>query len=300
MKFKTLMDLPQSLRSQLASWDDIGTVDLQLQDLYSKGIRPVQPTSYLERTVNHGCFAVSMVMIYASSTSLLSWGLDNTWRSVLLSWSANTNCGTIQILQFFARDIRLSSPCEDLVLTTFIEDPLFQHIPDGTDQLLATPNIVHPHFSLFQRLNLYASIPELNLVVAGSQIGRVGLLSLTRIDDSSGKRPVAMLRLDLILPFKHHEDEYRPTCPLLGLAVSPLQTNETRWDDEMKWRSNLNEADEAIIEDNPWLISKVRPKRRWRLILHVSSPSLFDNSILSLSLTLCFTSITTTQYWAMS
>jgi hypothetical protein len=120
----------------------------------------------------------------------------------------------------------------------------------------------------YRRINLLATIPELNLVVAGSQDGRVALLSLTKMN-AGNNHPVVMFRMDYVLPFTDHETFYRPLCPLLGLAVSPLQTGDSRWDDENEWRNSLSKEEGELLEDNPCLAGK-RDVRRWRLILHVS------------------------------
>lgn len=103
----------------------------------------------------------------------------------------------------------------------------------------------------FERLILHNLIVELGLVIVGSQVGRVALVSLTRPEDSFSQHgPVTMFRVDGILPTKKHEDEkMRPPVPLLGIAVSPLQGQQ------------------------------MRERRRWRLILHY-----YDHSILSYEL----------------
>lgn len=103
----------------------------------------------------------------------------------------------------------------------------------------------------FERLIFQTLIVELSLVIVGSQIGRVALISLTRPEDSfSHHGPVTMFRVDQILPTKTHETMgFRPSVPLLGLAVSPLQGQQ------------------------------MKERRRWRLIMHY-----YDHSILSYEL----------------
>jgi len=78
------------------------------------------------------------------------------------------------------------------------------------------------------RLNMVHQIPELSLVIAASQKGRVGIFRLTRARGNFG------MRLDMILPRESGapkigassttlDVETRPAAALLGLAVSPVQ-----------------------------------------------------------------------------
>lgn len=104
------------------------------------------------------------------------------------------------------------------------------------------------------RLNMLALISELNIVVVGSQSGNVCLLTLTRLDDPAGILPPFLsMRLERRLPYLSQKNEFQPRCPLLGMAVSPLQGMESC---PMKGYS-----------------------RRWRLILHY-----YDHTILSYDL----------------
>lgn len=61
-------------------------------------------------------------------------------------------------------------------------------------------------------------IPELGLVVAASQKGRVAIISLCWQEDTG-----FAFRLDWIVPFSSQEWEHeRPMMPLMGIAVSPM------------------------------------------------------------------------------
>lgn len=75
-----------------------------------------------------------------------------------------------------------------------------------------------------ERLNMVIQIPELSAVVVGNPVGRVALLTMTKfskIEKHYG------FRVDWILPFKSQEDQYqRPECPLMGMAVGPIQGRE--------------------------------------------------------------------------
>ncbi|KAM5473270.1 hypothetical protein MferCBS49748_001080 [Microsporum ferrugineum] len=68
------------------------------------------------------------------------------------------------------------------------------------------------------RFNMALQIPDLGIVVAASQKGRVAVLGLTEVPNE-GK----VFRMDRILPFASQErNRLRPLCPLLGIAASPV------------------------------------------------------------------------------
>lgn len=65
-------------------------------------------------------------------------------------------------------------------------------------------------------------IPELGIVVAASQKGRVAIITLTWQKEIS-----FAFRLDWIVPFHTQEQkDERPESPLLGIAVSPMAGSE--------------------------------------------------------------------------
>jgi len=109
----------------------------------------------------------------------------------------------------------------------------------------------------FERLNLLAAIPPLSLVVVASQAGRAALLTLTRPDDQfSVNGPVVTFRVERMLPSNEHQHAgIRPPMPLMGMAVSPVQTDD------------MTGAKER------------RNAKRWRLILHYH-----DHTVLSYEL----------------
>jgi hypothetical protein len=116
------------------------------------------------------------------------------------------------------------------------------------------------------RLNMVHQIPELSLVIAASQKGRVGVFRLTRAGDNFG------MRLDMILPREPGapkigtgstvlDVQMRPAAVLLGLAVSPVQGRQVG--DGKKgggWRG-------------------IEGRRRWRLMMIYT-----DGNILSYEL----------------
>lgn len=99
----------------------------------------------------------------------------------------------------------------------------------------------------FERLIFPVLIAELGLVIVGSQIGRVALISLTRPEDSfSHNGPVTMFRVDHILPTYTHEIQgFRPAVPLMGIAVSPLQGQEMK--ERKRWRLIMHYYDHSIL-----------------------------------------------------
>ena len=115
----------------------------------------------------------------------------------------------------------------------------------------------------FARLNLVLAIPQLSLAIIASQAGRAALVSLTRVDDRySLNGPVVSFRVDGFLPAREHAQEVVwPRRPLLGIAVSPLQTDG---------RSGGGGAGGSGDADTA---------KRWRLIMHY-----YDHTILSYEL----------------
>ena len=80
------------------------------------------------------------------------------------------------------------------------------------------------YLSQMERLNMIAQIPELGLVVIGNQVGRVGLLTLTRWE----AQKQSGYKIECILPFSSEESKgMRPRKPLMGMAVGPVQGHES-------------------------------------------------------------------------
>ena len=79
----------------------------------------------------------------------------------------------------------------------------------------------------FERLNMIHQIPELGVVVIGSAVGRVAVITLTRLKCTDPNPTLSGFCIDWILPLKSQEDRgVRPEAPLMGLAVSPVQGRE--------------------------------------------------------------------------
>ncbi|KAJ6150978.1 hypothetical protein N7470_007572 [Penicillium chermesinum] len=97
--------------------------------------------------------------------------------------------------------------------------------PLDSEYQLISRNVLFQRFSYSveisahcDRFNMVKYVPELKLVIAASQKGRVAILSLTWHHEIG-----FAFRVDWILPFASQErrDE-RPMIPLLGIAVSPM------------------------------------------------------------------------------
>ncbi|MCJ1390760.1 hypothetical protein MMC18_003621 [Xylographa bjoerkii] len=113
---------------------------------------------------------------------------------------------------------------------TFFRHMLDQHIPASHDWLHS-----------FNRLNMSLQIPTLGIVILASPMGRVALLSLTRLRRTNN----CAFRLDWLLPTKSQEDRgERPEVPLLGVAVGPVQGSGA---EPKKWRLMLTYSDYSVL-----------------------------------------------------
>ncbi|KFY34725.1 hypothetical protein V494_06527 [Pseudogymnoascus sp. VKM F-4513 (FW-928)] len=138
----------------------------------------------------------------------------------------------------------------------------------------------HP-MEFYNRLNMAVPIPGLSCVVIGSQVGRVGILKVTkgdgtienRVDKKGNSRkgeaedmPTATMRLEAILPLASQEgrNRQRPTTGLHGVAVSPMP----------EWLPGL----ESISTDGGGNGGRRRKGgvKRWRVMMHY-----WDLSVLS-------------------
>lgn len=138
-----------------------------------------------------------------------------------------------------------------------------------------------------ERLNMTHEIPELGLVIIGNQIGRVAILTMTRIAPALQNAHANMdwspdfhpgFRIEAIVPFRSQESSgLRPEKPLLGFAVSPIQGHQparpglaTYNSKELNTIAGLNIARELRRPDRPTDHSRdhlVPEARRWRLII---------------------------------
>ena len=76
---------------------------------------------------------------------------------------------------------------------------------------------------------MVSQIPELGLVIVGNQAGRVGILTATGMTPATKNERLLYTgyKIECILPDKSQEDQdLRPRCPLMGVAVGPIQGQE--------------------------------------------------------------------------
>ena len=140
------------------------------------------------------------------------------------------------IFRTFKHDVQLIPPCTGAMFPTICRGVVRQHLGSML------------HYSPMDRINMLAVIPELHILLVGSQIGRVALLSLTKLRDGFSKfGPVVMFRVDLILPLKKHDDERnRPDYPLLGMSVAPLRRSQNMAGPR-RWRLLMHYCDHTIL-----------------------------------------------------
>ncbi|KAJ5100483.1 hypothetical protein N7456_006535 [Penicillium angulare] len=111
------------------------------------------------------------------------------------------------ILHFSEHHISLAPYPLDSEYHLLCKNPLFQRVYSTLE--------ISPHCD---RFNMVKYLPELGIVVAASQKGRVAIISLTWQEEIG-----FAFRLDWIVPFSSQEcDSGRPIIPLMGLAVSPM------------------------------------------------------------------------------
>ncbi|KAK2040495.1 hypothetical protein LZ31DRAFT_557760 [Colletotrichum somersetense] len=156
------------------------------------------------------------------------------------------------ILRTYEEDIEMRSINPDDGAAVFCKDPISWNYPPQ-------PLLQHA-----ERLNMIAHVPELSLVVIGSAIGRVILLTPTRSRyeiPGDGFRLKRGFRIDWVLPTRSDERAgRRPPRGLYGIAVGPVQEGGTA--------GCLLRPDDAPAPSPA--------SRRYRLMLHYR-----DHSILS-------------------
>jgi hypothetical protein len=117
---------------------------------------------------------------------------------------------------------------------------------------LSPGRAMRPHFRATSRLNMVVHVPELSLVIIGSPIGRVLLVTPTRLVKPIEKLAGVLhhgLRIEWVLPRQSDEQVFRVSKrPLHGMAVGPVQDAGV-----------LGGRDE---------IQRVAVPRRFRLMLH--------------------------------
>lgn len=131
----------------------------------------------------------------------------STWRSTRPP--ATTTIPPLPVLHLSGSNLRLTNAPFASLPHFFLTDPCSQHYPDAVSWMYH-----------MERMNMTAYLPEIGLVVAASQTGKIALLTLTRRAETG----CLGCRIDCVLPTEEQEkNKERPPAPLLGLAVSPIQ-----------------------------------------------------------------------------
>ncbi|KAL6719689.1 hypothetical protein ACLMJK_001610 [Lecanora helva] len=121
-------------------------------------------------------------------------------------------------------------------------------------QFLPSSSAAWNQLRSIERLNMIAQIPELGVVAIANQVGRVGILTTTKAREGH----LFGYRIECVLPFKSQEQEMRPSVPLMGLAVGPVQGLEKR-------------PEPGSVQDVTQDVPQTRPAwsslRRYRLLI---------------------------------
>ncbi|GAO18773.1 hypothetical protein UVI_02052610 [Ustilaginoidea virens] len=125
---------------------------------------------------------------------------------------------------------------------------------------LSPGRTARPHFRATSRLSMVIHIPELCILAVGSPIGRVLILTPTRLEAPVEKRTGVLhhgLRIEWILPRQSDEAVFRvEERPLHGMAVGPVQEDGPMGDEA---EDDADAADGRV---------RVAVPRRYRLMLH--------------------------------
>ncbi|KAK2803835.1 hypothetical protein FQN50_006842 [Emmonsiellopsis sp. PD_5] len=142
--------------------------------------------------------------------------------------------GAFPILHFSEIDIRLFAHPFAKRSALICRNPLAQDINDAQA----------PGLTVSERYNIVQQIPELGIVVAAVQNGRVGIFALTGAPEGE-----TFFKLEYIVPFASQErlDE-RPLFPLLGIAVGPVEAHLAPLDEDSS-ESSSQSGDSVRGED---------------------------------------------------
>ncbi|KAK3081448.1 hypothetical protein LTS18_006611 [Coniosporium uncinatum] len=193
-------------------------------------------------------------MISRATVSVPTWSSASNKRTLLESVAHQAPPPPIPscpILQLSVRDIFLLQPVNMRRGHHLLGDaPPVVHTNDPFRQRIIAAGVLHPSFNpaytrIWDRMCFLESIPELGIVIVGSPIGRVLILSLARI--TLDKDPIYCFRMDAILPFKSQEDTgMRPAALMSGIAASPLQ-GVAENGANARWRLMMYYADHSIL-----------------------------------------------------
>lgn len=152
----------------------------------------------------------------------------------------------IPLLHCSATNVRLYDIPARRMPHVFCHDPLQQQLP----LVLRVP---HGHM---RRLNMVQQIPELGVVIIGSQLGRIAVCALTRNRNTG----TLGFRVDWLLPTKRQERAgQRPNCLLLGIAAAPIQGRQSEPEppslaaDDSRWGYDTS-ADGVKVSFDPGVV----------------------------------------------
>lgn len=158
----------------------------------------------------------------------------------------------IPLLHCSATNVRLYDIPARRRAHVFCHDPLQQQLPLALQ-------VPHGHM---RRLNMFQQIPELGVIIIGSQMGRIAVCALTR----NGRTGTLGFRVDWLLPTKRQERAgQRPNCLLLGIAAAPIQGRQHEAPllavDDDRWGRDSS-ADGVKVSFDPGVF--VFPETRWK------------------------------------
>ncbi|KAI4731082.1 hypothetical protein E4T49_01210 [Aureobasidium sp. EXF-10728] len=171
-------------------------------------------------------------------------------------------CGDLPcpILQLSFKDIYLYQPATS--------SKAWDHLPIPSTRRLfqqEVPVAFDPGSTKFGRINMYAQIPSLGIVIIATQQGRVAVLSLTQtvtrmldyekvkpnhpsLERSRMEKRIYGYRVDHILPLASQEEAgHRPKAGIHGIAVGPVQGTENLEDGLKRWRLLVHYQDLSVL-----------------------------------------------------
>ena len=174
-----------------------------------------------------------------------------------------------QITNFSADDVSKTWPCN--VFVTLDNDLLFTSVEPKDHSMVWCRDGIRQQYEpshcsklmvmqRFERMNMIHQIPELGIVIIGSQVGRVAILTMTYYADKKRYG----FKIEAIVPYKSQEDQnLRVLELLLGIAVSPIQGCQPKAYSPSSSSSNIP-------------LNRAVQQRRYRLLLYY-----YDHTILS-------------------
>lgn len=207
--FTSALDMPESaglLNQQAGPWSWVPDVDLA----------SVQDVFYIPDRLDIGAVPtetreLEMWLTRTSERNTVRPARDVRWERMVRRY---------RILRTFEKDLELRTLNDNY--SALPDDELAVLCPDAVTFGHFQDPALRPFFRACSRLNMIAHIPELSLVVVASQVGRVLLLTPTKmaVGDSwqHGMRP------EWILPRDDEELEpKKERRPLHGMSVAPVQ-----------------------------------------------------------------------------